>query len=159
MPKAQAIPCPCRARRHNWLKIMAKVDRPACIHQSRPANQRARQKGLRSGIRALPRLGLQIPFPPQGRQQVGTFHAQRAATLALRDDRRIPPCLGAQHPAGREPALFDHLPYDGPSLSIGFDLSVRDHLVSQVNQALTTLSDNVACVEAKPRAHRGRSVA
>src|SRR5262249_41757522 len=99
---------------------------------------------------ALPRLGLQIPFPPQGRQQVGTFHAQRAATLALRDDRRIPPCLGAQHPAGRDPALFDHLPYDGPSLSIGFDLSVRDHLVSQVNQALTTLSDNVACVEAKP---------
>src|SRR5262245_18800010 len=24
-------------------------------------------------------------------------------------------------------ALFDHLPYDGPSLSIGFDLSVRDY--------------------------------
>src|SRR5262249_44284416 len=79
---------------------------------------------LRSGIRALPRLGLQIPFPPQGRQQVGTFHARRAATLALRDDRRLPPCLGAQHPAGRDPALFDHLPYDGPCLSIGFDLSV-----------------------------------
>ena len=49
--------------------------------------------------------------------------------------------------------------YDGPCLSIGFDLSVRDHLVSQVNQALMTLSDNDACVEAKPRAHRGRSVA
>ena len=65
---------------------------------------------------------LLIPFPPQGRQQVGTFHAQSAATVALRDDRRIPPCLGAQHPAGRDPALFDHLPYDGPSLSIGFDL-------------------------------------
>src|SRR5262249_15825891 len=26
------------------------------------------------------------------RQQVGTLHAQRAATLALRDDRRLPPC-------------------------------------------------------------------
>src|SRR5215831_16457886 len=26
--KALAIPCPCRARRHNWLKIMAKVDQP-----------------------------------------------------------------------------------------------------------------------------------
>src|SRR5262249_7583586 len=69
---------------------------------------------------------------------VGTFHAQRAATLALRDDGRLPPSLGAQHPAGRDPALFNHLPYDGPSLSIGFDLSVRDHSISQVNQALTT---------------------
>src|SRR6516162_2686503 len=28
VPKALAIPCPSRARRHNWLKIMAKVDRP-----------------------------------------------------------------------------------------------------------------------------------
>ena len=36
---------------------------------------------------------------------------QRATTLALRDDRRLPPYLGAQHPAGRHPALFDHLPY------------------------------------------------
>jgi hypothetical protein len=67
---------------------------------------------------ALPRLGLQIPFPPQSRQQVGTLHAQRAATLALRDDRRLPPCLGAQHPAGRNPTLFDHIPYDGPSLIV-----------------------------------------
>jgi hypothetical protein len=33
--------------------------------------------------------------------------------------------------AGRDPALFDHLPYDGPSLSIGFDLSVRDHSISK----------------------------
>ena len=70
-----------------------------------------RDKALRSGLRALPRLGLQIPFPPQSRQPVGTFHAQRATTLALRDDRRLPPYLGAQHPAGRHPALFDHLPY------------------------------------------------
>jgi hypothetical protein len=45
VPKALAIPCPCRARRHNWLKIMAKVDRPACIHQSRPANQRRARVG------------------------------------------------------------------------------------------------------------------
>src|SRR5262249_38475755 len=59
---------------------------------------------------------------PQDRQQLGTFHAQHGTTLPLRDDRRLPPCLGAQHPAGRDPALFDHLPYDGPSLSIGFDL-------------------------------------
>src|ERR1700730_17282535 len=109
-----------------------------------------RQKALRSSIRALPRLGLQITFPPQDRQQVGTFHAQRATTLALPDDRRLPPSLGAQHPAGRDPSLFDHLPYHGPSLSIGFDLSVRDHSVSQANQALTTLSDNGACVKAKP---------
>src|SRR5262245_60953468 len=29
VPKALAIPCPCRARRHNWLKIMAKVARPS----------------------------------------------------------------------------------------------------------------------------------
>src|SRR5262245_59731462 len=58
--------------------------------------------------------------------------------LALRDDVRLPPSLGAQHPAGRDPALFDHLPCDGPSLSIGFDLSVRDHSTSQVNQALMT---------------------
>src|SRR5262249_12396645 len=63
-----------------------------------------------------------IPFPPQDRQQLGTFHAQHGTTFPLRDDRRLPPCLGAQHPAGRDPALFDHLPYDGPSLSIGFDL-------------------------------------
>src|SRR5262249_51449600 len=47
---------------------------------------------------------------------------QHGTTLPLRDDRRLPPCLGAQHPAGRDPALFDHLPYDGPSPSIGFDL-------------------------------------
>src|SRR5262249_56293452 len=56
------------------------------------------------------------------RQQLGTFHAQHGTTFPLRDDRRLPPCLGAQHPTGRDPALFDHLPYDGPSLSIGFDL-------------------------------------
>jgi hypothetical protein len=45
----------------------------------------------------------------------------------------LPPCLGAQHPAGRDPALFDHLPYDGRS--IGFDLSVPDHSVSQVKSS------------------------
>jgi hypothetical protein len=78
----------------------------------------------------LPRLGLQIPFPPQDRQQVGTFHAQRATTLALRDDRRLPPYLGAQHPAGRDPTLFDHLPYHDPSPSIGFDLKSRSAAVS-----------------------------
>src|SRR5215831_18133006 len=93
--------------------------RSARSMMSAPAS---RQKALRSGVRALARLGLQIPFPPQDRQQLGTFHAQHGTTLPLRDDRRLPPCLGAQHPAGRDPALFDHLPYDGLSLSIGFDL-------------------------------------
>src|SRR5262245_9527585 len=44
-----------------------------------------RQKALRSGVRALPRLGLQIPFPPQDRQQLGTFHAQHGTTLPLRE--------------------------------------------------------------------------
>jgi len=34
---------------------------------------------------------------------------------------------------GADPALFDHLPYDG--LSIGFDLSVPDHSVSQVKSS------------------------
>jgi alkylated DNA repair dioxygenase AlkB len=38
--------------------------------------------------------------------------------------------LGAQHPAGRDPALFDHLPYHGPSPSIGFDLKSRIAAVS-----------------------------
>src|SRR5215467_13072491 len=89
---------------------------------SAPASAGTATKSTRSGVRALARLDLQTPFSPQDRQQLGTFHAQHGTTLPLRDDRRLPPCLGAQHPAGRDPALFDHLPYDGPSLSIGFDL-------------------------------------
>jgi hypothetical protein len=38
VPKALAVPCPCRARRHNWLEIMAKVDRPC---EFRPPGMRS----------------------------------------------------------------------------------------------------------------------
>src|SRR5262249_35410446 len=74
------------------------------------------------GSRPLPRPGSKFPFPPKTRKRRDTFHPNREPTFPLLDPGPPPPCLGAQHPAGRDPALFDHLPYDGPSLSIGFDL-------------------------------------
>jgi hypothetical protein len=71
------------------------------------------QVPLRSGVRPIAGIGVQVPLPPEERHPVGAPYPRCAAPFSVCDDRRSTPCVGAQHPAGRDAALLDHLPHDG----------------------------------------------
>src|SRR5437899_806086 len=98
------------------LRPLPASSRTTCRMRFSPSTRRAADR-LAQRPAAVRRRGgdfaaqrMQVPATPQTRREMAALFVHRRAALDLSDARAEPLGVGAQHPAGRDAALFDYVP-------------------------------------------------
>src|SRR5262245_35201985 len=143
VPKALAIPCPCRARRHNWLKSWQKSIDHADFGCAAALKLEARSDQARR-LRVPPAAALTARLPFTCRVSSSGFLLE-----FFRGQLRLL--------TGRKPC-FDHAMQYAKSVRLFERLSLRDHIfcVSAMGRARSATGDAAGNEAA---AHRNRPVA